>query len=81
LSVIIYYAAGFVFGIILAILDLYVFNWGIDWDNNFGINLLCLPVSLLAVWFFYILLDNRWKKSVVLVKDEINDIVKKLEDN
>jgi hypothetical protein len=42
---------------------------------------LCLPVSLLAVWFFYILLYNRWKKSVVLVKDEINDIVKKLEDN
>ncbi|ULC58871.1 hypothetical protein MBM09_13245 [Flaviramulus sp. BrNp1-15] len=81
LSVVVYYAAGFVFGIVLAILDLYVFNWGIDWDNNFGINLLGLPVGLLAVWGFYMVLENKWKKTVVLVKDEIQDIGKNIEEN
>lgn len=80
LSVIIYYGAGFVFGIIIAILDLYVFDWEIDWDSNYGINLLGLPVGLLAVWGFYVILENRWKKSVIVIKDEINDIGKKLDE-
>jgi hypothetical protein len=79
LSVIVYYAAGFVFGFVLAILDLYVFNWGINWDN-YGINLLSIPVGLLTVWGFYVVLESKWKKSVVVVKDEINDIGKNINE-
>ncbi|MCF7561368.1 hypothetical protein L3X39_12035 [Sabulilitoribacter multivorans] len=81
LGVIVYYAAGFIFGIIVAILDVYVFDWGIDWENSFGVNLLGLPVGLLTVWGLYILLQNKWKKSVVLIKDEINDIGRNIDDN
>ncbi|WP_298345291.1 hypothetical protein [uncultured Algibacter sp.] len=81
LSVIVYYAAGFVFGIALALLDIYIFNWGIDYENNFGINLLGLPVGLLAVWGLYVSLEKKWKKSILLVKDEIEDIGKTAEEN
>ncbi|MGB5417909.1 hypothetical protein [Algibacter sp.] len=80
LSVVIYYVAGFVVGIIIALLDLYIFNWGIDWDNNFGINLLGLPAGLLILWGFYIFLENKWKKSVLVIKDEINDIGKNTDE-
>lgn len=74
LSIVIYYAAGFITGLIIGVLDVYIFDWGIDWDNNWSINLLGLPVGLLAVWGFYVFLENSWKKSVVVVKDEIDDI-------
>ncbi|WP_370478244.1 hypothetical protein [Tamlana flava] len=80
LSVVIYYASGMIMLILVAILDLFFFSWGFDWESSFGINLLALPIGLLTVWGFYTLLENRWKKSVVVVKDEINDIGKKLEE-
>jgi Ni,Fe-hydrogenase I cytochrome b subunit len=79
-SVIVYYAAGIVFGVVVALLDVYIFNWGIDYENNMGFNLLGIPIGLLAVWGFYVILENKWKKSVSLVKDEIEDIGKQ-EDN
>ena len=74
LSVVLYYAAGFVFGVVLFVLDFYVFGWDLDWENNFEVNLLGLPVGLLSVWVLYMFLENRWKKRIVLVKDEIHDI-------
>jgi len=80
LSIVVYYAAGLLFGILLGVLDLF-FEWNIDWDNNFGINLLGIPIGLLADWALYVVLENRWKKKVVLVKDEIDDIGKSLEDH
>jgi len=80
LSIVVYYVSGLVFGVVLALLDI-LFNWGIDWDNNFGINLLGIPVGLLTVWGFYSILESRWKKSIVLVKDEINDIGRITDEN
>jgi hypothetical protein len=79
LSIVLYYVAGFVFGTVLAIFDL-IFEWGIDWDNSFGLNLLGIPIGLLADWGFYYLLKKRWEKTIVLVKDEIEDIGKPLGD-
>lgn len=76
----VYYAVGLIFGILLGILDLF-FEWNIDWDNNFGINLLGIPIGLFADWGLYVILENRWKKKVVLVKNEIDDIGKSLEDH
>lgn len=81
LSIVIYYAAGFVFGIIIAFLDIYVFDWGIDWENTVGANLLSIPIGLLAVWGFYVFLESKWEKSVFIVKDEIEDIGKSVEEN
>ena len=76
LSIVIYYAAGVVFVIILVILD-EIFGFGFDWDNSFGMNLLVIPIGLAADYGFYYLLKNKWKKSVVIIKDEIQDIGKK----
>ncbi len=79
LGVVTYYAIGNIFVIIIAILDIYVFEWGFDWERSFGMNLLVVPTGLLGVWGLYILLENNWKKSVVVIKDEINDIGKNTE--
>ena len=75
LSIVVYYAAGAFFGVILGILAL-ILEWDINWENNFGINLLGIPIGLLTDWGFYVILENRWKKKIVLVKDEIEDIGK-----
>lgn len=78
LSIVIYYASGLIFGVVLALLDMF-FEWGIEWEDNFGINLLGIPVGLLAVWGFYLILESKWKKPAVIVKDEISDIGKNIE--
>lgn len=75
LAVILYYAAGAIFGVILALCDM-AFNLGIDWDNNFGINLLGIPVGLLADYGLFVYLKNKWHKESLLAKDEIQDIGK-----
>lgn len=77
LSIVVYYAAGLVFGVIIAFLDI-LFDWGINWDNNLGLNLLGIPIGLIAVWGFYMILERKWKKSTVIIKNEIGDIGKKL---
>ncbi|MEP3838428.1 MAG: hypothetical protein ABJM36_12310 [Algibacter sp.] len=81
LSVVLYYTSSFVFGILIALLDIYVFDWGMDWDSNWGANLLGLPAGLLSLWGFYMFLENRWKNSMLVVKDEIEDIGKNIEGN
>ncbi|MFI1743732.1 hypothetical protein [Thalassobellus sediminis] len=78
LSIVVYYGVGFLFVMIIAVLDMFVFEWGFDWEKSYGMNLLVIPFGLLAVWAFYMFLENRWKKSVVIVKDEINDIGKNI---
>lgn len=79
LGVVVYYAAGFAFGLILGILDL-LFEWNLDFDNMFGINLISIPLGIAACYGFYFLLKKKWEKSVVLVKDEIQDIGKPVEE-
>ncbi len=78
LSIVLYYISGFIVVFIIGVLSI-VFNWGFNLDNTWGISLLALPAGLLADWGFYTLLEKKWKKSVVLVKDEIQDIGKDIE--
>ena len=79
LSIIVYYATTALFGIILGIL-IVVFELDFNIENNIGINLLAIPIGLLGIWGFYVLLQSRWKKAVVLIKDEIQDIGKSSEE-
>ena len=78
LGIVVYYAAGIMFGVILGIVDL-VFELNLDFDNLFGINLLGIPLGIAACYGFYYLLKKKWEKSVVLIKDEIQDIGKSIE--
>ena len=71
LSVVAYYVIGWIL----------IFIWGFDWESSYGINLISLPAGLIGVWGMYILLEYKWKKAVVVIKDEINDIGKNIEDN
>jgi hypothetical protein len=74
LGVVAYYLIGGLFVFIVAFLDIYLFEWGFDWESRFGVNYLSLPTGLLGVWCLYIILEKKWKKSVLAIKDEINDI-------
>lgn len=74
-SVVMYYLSGIVIITLLVILD-DLFFWGFDWDTRFGMNLLSIPVGLLAVWLLYNGLEKRWKKSTAKFEDEIQDIGK-----
>ncbi|MBD0825093.1 hypothetical protein [Aestuariibaculum marinum] len=80
LSIVVYFVSTFIFGIVLAVLDEFVFNWYIDWDNNSFISYLGIPVGLLSLYGFYKFLESRWKKNIVIIKDEIQDIGKPIED-
>ena len=79
LGVVCYYVIGNIFVFIVGLLDLFVFEWGFDWESSSGMNLLVVPAGLLGVWGVYTALENRWEKSVQVVTDEINDIGKPLE--
>ncbi|HEX9600776.1 MAG TPA: hypothetical protein VF985_04750 [Mariniflexile sp.] len=74
LSVVIYYLSGIIILGAFALLDIFVFSWGFNWDSNYGINLLSIPIGLLTLWGVYTLLENQWKKTAVVIKDEINDM-------
>ncbi len=46
----------------------------------FGINLLSIPIGIAACYGFYYLLKKKWEKTEVLIKDEIQDIGKTIEE-
>ena len=74
-----YYGSGFVFGILLGLFDL-LLEINFDYDNMFGINLLSIPIGIAACYGFYHILKKKWEKSVKLIKDEIQDIGKPVEE-
>lgn len=79
LGVVTYYIGTFVGGIVLAIFD-ELFAIGINWDNNFSLGLLAMPFGIATAYLFYYLLNKKWQKSVILIKDEIQDIGKPVEE-
>ncbi len=79
LSIVVYYAATFVVGIILAVL---IESGIVDFDleNTFIVTLIALPFGLGALYLFYTLLEKKWKKAGVLIKDEIHDIGRHMDE-
>ena len=65
----------------IIVLDIYFFDWGFNWEQSYGMSLLMIPLGIFAVWLFYQFLENRWKKQVLIVKDEIQDIGKDINHN
>ncbi|NQX84417.1 MAG: hypothetical protein HRT67_00585 [Flavobacteriaceae bacterium] len=73
LGIVMFYVAGFIFAIVLGLIDL-LFDLNINWDNARGVNLLSIPIGILADYIFYKFLEKKWKKEVVLPQDKIDQI-------
>ncbi len=65
------------FGFALGILN-EIFSWGIDWDNNFSINLIEIPVGILCCYILYKILERKWQSQYVEI-ETINDIGKTID--
>ena len=73
LGIVVFYAAQLFFGILLGVGDA-IFDLGINFEENLGLDLLGIPIGALACNLFYELLDKVWKRDVVIVSDSIQDI-------
>ena len=75
LGIIVYYAAGAFFVVVVGLADL-LFGLNVNWENTMGWNLLGIPIGIAADYGFYILLKRKWEKETNIPKDEIMDIGK-----
>lgn len=80
-SIVLYYASSFILGLILGVLDIYVFEWGIDWDSSIGIKIGGIAVGIITLWGFYTYLEKKWDAQKPKFKDEIDKIGKDLTHN
>ena len=82
LGILCYYIGSIVFGGLIVGLfiefftDSYLENYS---DRALGYML--MPFGIGSCVLFHYLLERKWKKSVVVVKDEINDIGRHIDDN
>ena len=51
-----------------------LFGWDINFEDTWTLTLIAIPFGLLFTVVLYFLLRRNWKSSVVEVKDEIEDI-------
>lgn len=79
IGIITYYAAGAIFGVILGVSDL-LFDFGIDWESAYGLELTTIPIGIAADYFLYRVLKKKWQNEAVIDKDEIQDIGKNVEE-
>lgn len=79
LGVIIYYVGAMVAGGILGVL-IVMTDIEIDIENSLLMSAIALPFGIGAVYLFYVLLKKKWEKSIIIVKDEIKDIGKSIEN-
>lgn len=73
LGLVVYFGSQLVLGFVLAIFN-DLFALGIDFENNYGINLLGIPVGILACYILYHYLQKKWKKEYVNPLSEIDSI-------
>ncbi|MCB0444100.1 MAG: hypothetical protein KDC68_00290 [Gelidibacter sp.] len=78
LGVITYFVAAAIGGVILMLLDTQ-FELNINWESKLLLTVLILPFCVAICYLLYFLLKKNWEKSVVIVKDEIQDIGKEIE--
>lgn len=78
LGIVIFYVGTFIGGILLGLLDL-IFEIGFDYDNSTLLGFMALPFGIASTYLFYYLLKKQWSNSIVIIKDEIQDIGKQLD--
>ena len=76
LGVVSYYVFGLLFTTIIMVLDIWLFEWGFDWEDKYGMSLLVIPIGILSTWVLYSLLERKWEKNFTPINDEIDEIGK-----
>ncbi len=77
LGVLSYYIGSIVIGgLIVGLFMEFLMNSSIDNYSNRSFGLMLMPFGIGSACLFHYLLERKWKKSVVLIKDEIDDIGK-----
>ncbi|MFD2727296.1 hypothetical protein [Hyunsoonleella rubra] len=73
LGIVVYYAGSAIGGVLVALAD-DLFDLGINFESRINLMIIAFSfgVSLAVLVYFY--LNRRWKKSVVVPKDEIDEI-------
>ncbi|GAA4933547.1 hypothetical protein GCM10023314_02520 [Algibacter agarivorans] len=75
-----YYAGSAVGGAVVAVAD-ELFDLSVNWDSLFSLSIIAISFGISFPGLFYIVLKRQWEKSVLVIKDEINDIGKHIEDD
>jgi len=76
-----YYAGAlFIGGVILLIIIEFVVNKSLDDFSDVLLSFMMMPFGLVAVFGLHYILKKKFEKEVVLVKDEIKDIGKSIEN-
>lgn len=76
-----YIGAILVGGIIVGLYIEFITDSYIDDYSERTFGYIIMPFGIGSAYLFYYILEKRWKKSVVLIKDEIEDIGKNPEEN
>ena len=76
----VYYVGSAIGGVIIGVAD-ELFDLVVNWDSIFSLGLIAISFGISFAFLVYILIKRHLKKSVVVIKDEINDIGKNIEDN
>ena len=82
LGVLSYYVGSIVVGgLIVGLFIGFLTDSSFESYSEKSLGFLLMPFGIGSAYFFHYLLKNRWKKSVELVKDEIDDIGRNIEEN
>ncbi|MFI1771573.1 hypothetical protein [Thalassobellus citreus] len=78
LGVFVFYFGSIVLGNLILFYFTGISNYNFKLFSFFGTGFITMPFGIGFACLIHYLLENRWKKSVVIVKDEINDIGKNI---
>ncbi len=79
-GIFVFYFGSIVLGNLILFYLLGIINHNFKMFSFFGAGFLTMPFGIGLACLVHYLLENRWKKTVVIVKDEINDIGKNINE-
>ncbi|HPF95805.1 MAG: hypothetical protein R2802_01535 [Flavobacteriaceae bacterium] len=72
------YFVGAVIGVVILMALDASFGFGIDWESRLLLTFLLMPFAIASCYLLYTLLKKRWQKTIVISKDEIDEIGKEV---
>ncbi|WP_395077712.1 hypothetical protein [Flavobacterium sp.] len=78
LGIVVYYGGTLIGGLILGFLTV-IFDFTINWENNFLMSIIGVPFGLATCYATYYFLHKKWEREVIVI-DSIDDIGKITQD-